>query len=489
MKHVVHLVLLALLIIGLADTSQAQWRCLYATYDDDVNGTGHNTMSVGVLGEDSFVALVMSRGIRSFLIPYVDADSAVGRLYDYGYGGATADIYQIWTDGGFDQAQMLDAMQVVVGPDDYIYVSSNDANHNVMVFRFEDDTIKTVAVPGNPTVFPRQETGSTSIYGLAVDDNGYVYVCNDTTSGVSDDLKIYAPISQWTAFHTDTPVNTIDLPDGVYKGLTVNPEGDALWVCDYTNRTILRFIGSPAGGYTQDMGFSFALADDDTIPTTPNRPGPIGLTLLQPNNILVAAVDSLFHDPGIGYQYGRIYFLNPNTGDLVDPDLSVSRIDVANWNYIQLDSSYTARTEGTVPGNASGYTSTYDVAAGPNGEIYSLSFYGWTIEKWAYEGDLPVITSVEEIPGEMPAGYGLSQNYPNPFNPATTIEFSVPEAGLVSVRIYDLLGQEVKILVNEQKASGNYRVTFDATDLPSGTYFYTLRASGFTQTRKMILMK
>ena len=153
-----------------------------------------------------------------------------------------------------------------------------------------------------------------------------------------------------------------------------------------------------------------------------------------------------------------------------------------------LTGGFSTRSGGTDPGNASGYTSTFDVAAvGSN--LYSLSYYGWTIEKWSYDGDLPVVTSVEEIPGELPAGYGLSQNYPNPFNPATTIEFSMAEAGFVSVRIYDLLGQEVKTLVNEQKAPGSYRVTFDATDLPSGTYFYTLRAGGFAQTKKMILMK
>ena len=58
-----------------------------------------------------------------------------------------------------------------------------------------------------------------------------------------------------------------------------------------------------------------------------------------------------------------------------------------------------------------------------------------------------------------------------------------------SVRIYDLLGQELKVLVNEEKAPGSYRVTFDASDLPSGSYFYTLRAGGFAQTKKMILMK
>ncbi|MGB2959982.1 MAG: hypothetical protein WBD30_13925, partial [Bacteroidota bacterium] len=350
MKQLVLLVLLALLIVGLADTAQAQWSCLYATYDDGSNGTGHNTMSVGVMGEDAFVALVMSRGIRAFLIPYVDADSALGRLYDYGYGSVTADIYQIWTDGGFDQAQMLDAMQVVVGPDNYIYVTSNDANRNVLVFRFQDDTIKTVAVPGNPSVFPRQETGSNSIYGLAVDNNGYVFVCNDTSDGgATDDLKVYAPISQWSAFHTDTPVSTIDLPDGEYKGLAVAPDGSVLWICDYTNRTILRFTGTPAGGYTQDTGFNFTIAADDTIaknpPLAPSRTGPIGLTYLPENNILAAAVDSVFSGTGVPYQYGRMYLLNAVIGAWADPDTSVSRIDVAAWNYA-LTGGFSTRSGG-----------------------------------------------------------------------------------------------------------------------------------------------
>ncbi len=85
--------------------------------------------------------------------------------------------------------------------------------------------------------------------------------------------------------------------------------------------------------------------------------------------------------------------------------------------------------------------------------------------------------------------YKLNQNYPNPFNPSTTISFSIPVQGNVSLKIYDLLGKEVVTLVDELKSAGNYQITFDAAQLASGMYFYKLEASNFSQTKKMILLK
>ena len=85
--------------------------------------------------------------------------------------------------------------------------------------------------------------------------------------------------------------------------------------------------------------------------------------------------------------------------------------------------------------------------------------------------------------------YSLEQNYPNPFNPTTEIEFKMPEAGLATLRVFDILGNEVAALVNEYKSSGKYKVTFDAANLPSGVYFYTLQSGSFVNTKKMILLK
>jgi hypothetical protein len=99
------------------------------------------------------------------------------------------------------------------------------------------------------------------------------------------------------------------------------------------------------------------------------------------------------------------------------------------------------------------------------------------------------ITGVERVDDLVPAAYQLEQNYPNPFNPATKIRYNIPEAGLVTLKVYNLLGQEVATLVNNEQVGGVYEVNFDAAALSSGIYFYTLDAKNFTSTKKMILLK
>ncbi len=98
-------------------------------------------------------------------------------------------------------------------------------------------------------------------------------------------------------------------------------------------------------------------------------------------------------------------------------------------------------------------------------------------------------TSVKEIQTMIPSINFLQTNYPNPFNPATTIEFSVLKAGHISLKVYDMLGKEVATLVDEEREPGNFKVTFDASTLTSGTYFYTLRSGGFNETKKMLIVR
>jgi hypothetical protein len=89
----------------------------------------------------------------------------------------------------------------------------------------------------------------------------------------------------------------------------------------------------------------------------------------------------------------------------------------------------------------------------------------------------------------VPIEYVIYQNYPNPFNPSTTIKYSVPELSKVKLTLFNLLGEEVATLVNEEKELGYYQVEFNAANLPSGVYFYQLRAGSFVETKKMILLK
>jgi hypothetical protein len=98
-------------------------------------------------------------------------------------------------------------------------------------------------------------------------------------------------------------------------------------------------------------------------------------------------------------------------------------------------------------------------------------------------------SDVVNVSYDVPAEFVLSQNYPNPFNPSTRINYFIPEESFVSIKVYDFLGREVKTLVNETKSVGSYEIVFDASELPSRTYFYTLIAENYSATRKMIIIK
>jgi len=123
---------------------------------------------------------------------------------------------------------------------------------------------------------------------------------------------------------------------------------------------------------------------------------------------------------------------------------------------------------------------------------FSLPFnfnFDISIDEWLYWKDsISIVTSVEDK-NTLPVNYKLSQNYPNPFNSMTRIRYQIPELSLVTLRVYDVLGNEITSLVNDEKTVGNYQVGFDASSLSSGIYFYRLQAGEFVETKKMILLK
>ena len=100
-----------------------------------------------------------------------------------------------------------------------------------------------------------------------------------------------------------------------------------------------------------------------------------------------------------------------------------------------------------------------------------------------------VIVGIGNEENLQPQFYRLEQNYPNPFNPSTKMKYSVPHASLVQIKVFDVLGNEIGKLVNEEKPAGNYELTWNAANLPSGVYFYQMRAGKFIQTKKMILLR
>jgi len=127
-----------------------------------------------------------------------------------------------------------------------------------------------------------------------------------------------------------------------------------------------------------------------------------------------------------------------------------------------------------------------------NNNLTELLWQSWDGFDWvnAYKTIYSYIptTDVKEFTGEL-NDYSLSNNFPNPFNPTTTIKYSIPQGINVTLRVYDILGNEIATLIDEYKPAGNFEIEFDASSLSSGIYFYQLRAENYTSTKKMLLIK
>lgn len=143
---------------------------------------------------------------------------------------------------------------------------------------------------------------------------------------------------------------------------------------------------------------------------------------------------------------------------------------------------------GTVSGGGTllvGTAGQYAVGTVAGGEFSLRSGIGHDVHGilWTEVGD-----DIQQI-SSVPSQFSLEQNFPNPFNPTTTIRFALSEPALVDLSVYNILGQAVKTLVNGDLDAGEYDVTLDAFDMPTGVYFYRLAAGPFVQSRKLVILK
>jgi len=146
-----------------------------------------------------------------------------------------------------------------------------------------------------------------------------------------------------------------------------------------------------------------------------------------------------------------------------------------------------------VPNSAIDLPVTFDATELDTGDYY-FNLRILSNDPFHPEVIIPVHMLVSNVVGirdelTLPTEFNLEQNYPNPFNPSTTIKYGIPERTFVELRIYDILGREVEVLVNEEKEAGYYKVNYDAAKLASGIYIYRLQAGSFVETKKMVLMK
>ncbi len=193
-----------------------------------------------------------------------------------------------------------------------------------------------------------------------------------------------------------------------------------------------------------------------------------------PTNVSVTKI----HDENVVDAYGNMTL----PGGITVPAL---RIKTDTKTYEQTGSSvYYTRTISYIFLSTGGTQLTVDAAdtTSPNTGVIKVSSISFIISG---------ITGVKQADNTIPGNFNLEQNYPNPFNPATEIKYSIPASsgGLVTLKIYDMLGREVATLVNGEKPAGTYGVTWNAVNMPSGVYFYQLKAGSFSATKKLMLLK
>ncbi|MGA2623781.1 MAG: T9SS type A sorting domain-containing protein, partial [Bacteroidota bacterium] len=135
-----------------------------------------------------------------------------------------------------------------------------------------------------------------------------------------------------------------------------------------------------------------------------------------------------------------------------------------------------------------GYPAGAGAWVGPDSRSYYKTWWGSEWGPVTRTIHLAPLTGVQEEKG-LPTTYSLQQNYPNPFNPATTIKYGIPLQSFVTLKLYNMLGQEVAVLVNGEQHAGYYSVNFNANALASGLYFYRLQTGAFSATKKMMLVK
>lgn len=295
---------------------------------------------------------------------------------------------------------------------------------------------------------PAQDVPTDIAFALAVDDSGNVYV-----TGWSDGIS--------------------EVP----QCLTIkySPEGETLWERRYPTGGAIGYIGFDI--LTDHEGSIYAAARangyDDTLLKYDRQGNLLWTGVHQVNHAFATNPPRLALDNA-----GNIYMSSIDLGG------GISKYLVLKYN-AQGDQVWQAIYY-TLPGP----NEAYGLYADENGNVYVTGrsitpgqSYDYATVKFSQVTDIG--PSSNEISGE----FRLYQNYPNPFNPSTTIAYDSPHSGFVTLKIFNLLGQEVATLVNEHKSAGYYQVAFDAKGLASGVYLYRLQAGLFTQTKKMLLLR
>jgi len=338
---------------------------------------------------------------------------------------------------------------IVKNSNGYLFAGTND-NPNGIIFRSTDNGDSWVRVDNFQTALAINGLTSGPSGEIVATGSGMGSICHvSTDNGVSwQDIKYGQDIGCGTvAFNSAGDLFSASWGGGFWK----LPTGDTTWI-DLTSNYGYNWIPSLFVASNDYLYAGGSLSTDNGITWT-------SLSLNQ--GYTTFAENSIGHIFCGTTNYGSGVWRSTDYGDTWEqinsglPTMDVRSVAVDSEDYLY---------------------------AGPWG--YSL-----------FKTTTPTITDVSEI-NFAPTSFSLEQNYPNPFNPSTTIKYTIPnvtlsgvEGSRVRLKVYDVLGNEIVTLVNEEKPIGTYELNWNAANLPSGVYFYRLQAGSFVETKKMILLK
>ena len=211
--------------------------------------------------------------------------------------------------------------------------------------------------------------------------------------------------------------------------------------------------------------------------------------------------DIYFGDSNYGIAVGRndddgVIYQTTNGGDTWFDTLTIAQCPLNKVHFNTINQGIGVGWNGTILKTADGgltwNAQISGTTANLNGVFFIDALTGWAVGEngtilHTTNGGVSFVE--EEQIDEVPTEYLLSNNFPNPFNPSTKIKYSIPQSSQVTIKVFDILGNEIETLVSEEKPTGAYELNWNAEQLPSGIYFYQLRAGSFIETKKMILLK
>jgi len=246
--------------------------------------------------------------------------------------------------------------------------------------------------------------------------------------------------------------------------------------------------GTLATVTNQETEFLFQVDVNGAVSAITNNPFPVI------NTVHLAGGTQPLQWPSLGWPDGEINLMIPlyddgTHGDVTANDMIyTTTVTIPAYTVFHMEYKF-GINYGDALNNEGGNDNENGVGANHTVELFANAYYVETLDTFGIMGPKDFVTDVRDVTQTLPTAYSLEQNYPNPFNPSTKINFSIPESGLVTMRVYNSIGEEMGILLNEEKSAGTYEVDFNAEGLSSGIYFYSITAGSFTQTKKMILIK